>query len=131
VTGWINIANLYGSATRQYSLSATNTCGTTTDEVVITPGVCQLYIPNSFTPNGDGRNDLFRASYGDNVTEFQMQIYHRYGQLLFETKDKRQGWDGSFKGIKQPQGIYTWGIRYKTTLDDNWQLKSGTTMLLR
>ena len=115
----------------QYRLAATNTCGTTTDEIIITTGVCQLYVPNSFAPNGDVRNAIFRAGYGDNVTEFHLQVYHRYGQLLFETKDKQQGWDGTFKGAKQPQGTYTWIIRYKTVLDDSWLLMKGTVTLLR
>jgi gliding motility-associated-like protein len=115
----------------QYSLAATNTCGTTTDEIIIAPGVCQLYVPNSFTPNGDTKNDIFRASYGDNVTEFHLQVYHRYGQILFETKDKQQGWDGSFKGAKQPQGTYTWVIRYKTALNKEWQVMRGTVLLLQ
>ena len=80
-----------------YSLTATNTCGATTDFITIGNGVCNLYVPNSFTPNGDTKNDVFKASYGDNVTQFHLQVFNRYGQIIFETKDKNKGWDGTFR----------------------------------
>lgn len=114
-----------------YRLELSNYCGYSSDEIMISKGICDLYIPNSFTPNNDGLNDLFKVGYGDNVIEFQMQVYNRYGQLVFETKDKTKGWDGTVKGNKQQQGTYTWGIRYKTVVGSMWQELTGTVILIR
>lgn len=114
-----------------YSLTATNSCGLATASVNIGNGVCNLYIPNSFTPNGDGKNDLFKAGYGDNVTDFHLWVYNRYGQIVFEAKDKSKGWDGLFAGSKQPEGAYAWVIQYKTVTDNSMQKMQGTVMLIR
>lgn len=114
-----------------YRLELSNYCGSSSDQILITKGICDLYIPNSFTPNNDGLNDFFKVGYGDNVVEFQMQVYNRYGQLVFETKDKAKGWDGTINGNIQQQGVYTWAIRYKTVIGSTWQELSGTVILFR
>jgi gliding motility-associated-like protein len=114
-----------------YSLTATNNCGPATDNITIGNGICDLYVPNSFTPNGDTKNDLFKASYGDNVTEFRLQVYNRYGQIVFETRDKNKGWNGTFLGSKQPFGAYAWMIQYKSIVNSNWQKLQGTVLLIQ
>ena len=114
-----------------YFLTATNICGSKTDSVVITKGVCKLYIPNAFSPNGDGVNDVFKTGFGENVTEFHLQIFNRYGQLIFETRNQSKGWDGNFKRVRQPNGSYIWLIQYKTTTDRNLQKMQGVVILLR
>ena len=112
-----------------YKLEMSNRCGTNSDEVNVTQGICELYVPNAFSP--DGKNYIFKTEYGDNITQFYMQVYNRYGQLVFESIDRSKGWDGSFKGYRQPQGTYAWMIRYKTSADRNWQNLQGTVILLR
>jgi gliding motility-associated-like protein len=114
-----------------YYLTATNNCGVLSDSVLISKGVCNLYIPNSFTPNGDSRNDAFKASYGENVTEYQLQVFNRYGQIVFSATDKNKGWDGSYKGTGQPYGSYVWVIQYKTAINSNLQKLQGTVLLIR
>jgi gliding motility-associated-like protein len=114
-----------------YSLTATNTCGSTTDDIIIVNGVCNLYVPNSFSPNGDAKNDVFKASYGDNVTQFHLQVFNRYGQIIFETKDKNKGWDGTFKGTRQPYDGYVWLIQYKTAVNNKLQKLQGSVLLIR
>ncbi len=114
-----------------YSLTATNSCGATTDYITIGEGVCSLYVPNSFTPNGDAKNDLFKAHYGDNVTEYQLQVFNRYGQIIFTTTDKKNGWDGTNKGIAQPYGSYVWAIKYKNAVNNNWERLQGVVLLIR
>jgi gliding motility-associated-like protein len=114
-----------------YYLTAANNCGMLSDSVLISKGVCSLYIPNSFTPNGDSRNDIFKASYGENVTEYQLQVFNRYGQIVFTTTDKNKGWDGTYKGLAQPYGSYVWIIQYKTAINSNLQKLQGTVLLLR
>lgn len=69
------------------------------------------YLPNAFTPNGDGLNDIFRpVPVGIRSTEY-FRVFNRYGQVMFETKEWMKGWDGTFKGKKQPSGTYVWAIK--------------------
>ncbi|MBL0339536.1 MAG: gliding motility-associated C-terminal domain-containing protein [Bacteroidetes bacterium] len=77
--------------------SVTSTSNTT--EVV---PYMSIYIPNSFTPNGDGMNDSFGA-YGEAIKEFRMQIFNRWGQMIFEANNVEYRWDGTYNGEKVPQ----------------------------
>ncbi len=114
-----------------YRLKLSNACGFTSDEINITKGICELYLPNAFTPDGNSKNDIFKVGYGDNIVEFQMQIFNRYGQLVFKTNDKNKGWDGKLNGKTQQAGTYAWLIRYKITTSSFWQDMQGTVILLR
>jgi len=72
---------------------------------------CYMEIPNVFTPNGDGINDYFYPMQylSKGVTSFKMDIYNRWGQLLFEgTALDGRGWDGKFNGVDQPEGVYVY-----------------------
>lgn len=95
-----------------YSVTVTNACGLGKDEVVVTERNCNIYFPNAFTPNNDGRNDIFRVLNGFDLKDYHLVIYNKWGSKLFETRDPRKGWDGMFKGIKQEQGIYLWFCEY-------------------
>ncbi|MCP9752230.1 hypothetical protein EGI32_14780 [Ferruginibacter sp. HRS2-29] len=71
------------------------------------------YVPNAFTPNGDGRNDIFRPiPVGIAETEY-FRIFNRYGELVFETNQYLKGWDGTYRGQRQPMGGYVWVIKGK------------------
>lgn len=70
----------------------------------------ELYVPNSFSPNGDGKNDIWKA-YGYLIKEIQMKVFNQWGQLIFESTDPAKGWDGTFKGQQQPAGVYIYTIR--------------------
>ncbi|MHB8402504.1 MAG: choice-of-anchor L domain-containing protein [Bacteroidia bacterium] len=72
-----------------------------------------LYIPNTFTPNNDGKNDVFRAE-GTFITSFEMFIYDRWGNLVISLEDLTAGWNGSFKGKEAPEDVYV----YKGTATD-------------
>ncbi len=114
-----------------YTLQIGNTCGTTTDQLVVTTGTCTLYIPSAFTPNGDGLNDLFRSLYGDNLVSFHMQIFNRNGEQVFGSKDRLKGWDGIYKGIAQPEGTFVWMLHYKVAGDPAEYMRKGTVTLIR
>jgi gliding motility-associated-like protein len=97
--------------------SVTSTSNTT--EVV---PYMTIYIPNSFTPNGDGLNDTFGV-YGEAIKEFQMQVFNRWGQMIFESSNVDNRWDGTHEGIQVPQGSYVYrviakGITGKRTTKD-------------
>jgi gliding motility-associated-like protein len=77
----------------------------------VTPPV-NLYIPNAFTPNGDGLNDMFGAA-GQGISEFSMQVFNRWGNLIFESNDIRKQWDGTYKGEKAELGVYVYKVSAK------------------
>ncbi|MBC7937355.1 MAG: gliding motility-associated C-terminal domain-containing protein [Rhizobacter sp.] len=88
------------------------------------------YIPNAFTPNGDGLNDIFRpVPAGIARTEY-FRIFNRYGETIFETSQYLKGWDGTFKGKKQAIGAYVWIIKGVDRNGKTVELK-GTVMLVQ
>lgn len=112
-----------------YSLQATNTCGSMTDEVIFTEGLCNIYIPSAFTPNGDRWNNEFKVSGTALVTQFRLQVFNRYGQLMFETADKNKGWDGLYKTQPAKAGAYVYVLQYKAS--NKQQVLKGSFLLLR
>ena len=71
---------------------------------------CILAVPNAFSPNGDGHNDVLYAR-GEGFVEMELMIFNRVGELVFDTKDNSIGWDGTFKGKRQPVDTYTYMLR--------------------
>ena len=89
-----------------------------------------IYIPTAFTPNADGLNDIFKPSLaGIKQLEF-FRIFDRRGQLLYETQQASNGWDGTFKGIEQPPGTYVFTARAVNYLGKILE-KKGTVVLIR
>lgn len=71
-----------------------------------------LYVPNAFTPNGDGMNDVFQAKgMGFKPESFEMLIYDRWGNLVFKSNDVYKGWDGTFKGVLAPNDVYVYKVK--------------------
>jgi len=68
-----------------------------------------LFFPNSFTPNNDGLNDFFNV-YGENIKEFKISIFNRWGELLFESNNIMNGWNGTYKGVTVPVGVYVYKV---------------------
>jgi gliding motility-associated-like protein len=90
----------------------------------------ELYLPNAFTPNGDGLNDEFKViNPPDNLSSFQMYIYNRWGQLVFKSNNVSMGWDGKFKGEPCPHGSYVFSIEY--SIGNLTKTQSGAVLLLR
>jgi gliding motility-associated-like protein len=65
----------------------------------------EVFIPNSFSPNNDGKNEFFRA-YGQTIAGINMKVFNQWGELVFEGSDYTNGWDGKHKGKLQPMGVY-------------------------
>jgi gliding motility-associated-like protein len=114
----------------QYTVTASNNCGTVSQTITVRNAICGLNLPNAFTPNNDGLNDLFRVKYPQFIRTFDMKIYDRWGQLVFHANDPLTGWDGNFKNTKLPSGNYIWNITI-SDLDGNFSRKTGTVMLIR
>ena len=89
----------------------------------------KVYMPNIFSPNGDGNNDLFYVR-GTGIATLDLKIYNRWGNLVFETTDLQSGWDGRFQGGECPEGVYFYLLNY-TTPDGANHTKAGNLTLLR
>ncbi|MEO6730639.1 MAG: LamG-like jellyroll fold domain-containing protein [Ferruginibacter sp.] len=113
-----------------YSVTVTNRCGTTTDAITIREEICNIYFPNAFTPNDDGKNEVFKILKAYNVENYYLVIFNRWGQKVFETNDYRQGWNGSFRSVPQAPGIFTWICNYKIK-NKPVSFQKGTVYLMR
>ena len=113
-----------------YSVTATNLCYSHNDDIDIDYESCaqELWMPNAFSPNGDGLNDRFLPifSHPDEIEDFEMMVYDRWGSMVFLTKDMHTGWDGG----NLPRGMYVWVIRYKSAREEEHTVK-GSVMLGR
>jgi gliding motility-associated-like protein len=88
-----------------------------------------IFVPNAFTPNSDGLNDVLLV-YGTTIATMEIRIFNQWGQLVFESKDKGRGWDGTMSGKKQPVGVYNYILR--ATLQDGTTVsKRGTITIVR
>lgn len=115
-----------------------NVCLTAANQYGCTDVVCQpvsaiivpgFDIPSAFSPNGDGINDIFKIR-GFGIVKFDLKVYNRWGQLVFESTDPEQGWDGKFKGTLQPMDAYAYAVNLE--FSDGQKLnKSGSVTLLR
>jgi gliding motility-associated-like protein len=114
-----------------YSLTATNNCGSTLDEIKVDKGVCSVYVPTGFTPNNDGLNDFFKVMGTENVARFVLKIYNRWGELVFQTNDKNSSWDGKWKGATQPASVFIYTLQYTDVNDPVTRFLKGTFTLIR
>jgi len=88
-------------------------------------------LPNAFTPNGDGHNDVFRIPPGVGAGLVRFEVYNRLGGRVFFTANVSQGWDGTVGGIRQPAGEYIWDIEYVDVLTGKRVRMNGTVVLVR
>lgn len=89
-----------------------------------------IYVPNSFTPNGDGLNDVFQAE-GVDISEFEMEIFDRWGSLVFKSENIEDGWNGARRndGFYCPADVYQYRIIARELQGDYFELKGHVTLL--
>ncbi|HRS53919.1 MAG TPA: gliding motility-associated C-terminal domain-containing protein, partial [Bacteroidales bacterium] len=117
-----------------YSVTITNACGSNSDSIFIAvDDTCSwvIFIPNAFTPNGDGDNDVFRTFGSENIIDFNMKIFNRWGEMLFQSNNINTGWNGKYEGEIQPNGVYTYIITFQVRGRDIIQNRFGKVLLLR
>lgn len=108
-TGYTTSAQPLESIT--YSVTVTDTAGCVAvaqAPIVVRPFACELpylFVPNAFTPDGDGHNDVLYVR-ANALDRFHFMVYNRWGQRVFETSDLSQGWDGTFQGQRLPPDVY-------------------------
>jgi len=88
-----------------------------------------IYVANAFTPNGDGKNDIVYV-HGDGIQSMSFHIYDQFGELIFTSNSLTIGWDGTYKGTKQPVGVYVYYVQ-ATMYNGQSITKKGTITLLR
>lgn len=90
----------------------------------------RFWIPNTFTPDGNGMNDVFKPSiYG--AENYSFQIFDRWGKKIFETGDQQYGWDGRLKDTDCKQDVYIWRILFKNLVSQKQEERCGHVLLLR
>jgi gliding motility-associated-like protein len=90
-----------------------------------------LLMPGAFTPNGDGKNDIFRVPPSVPVTVVRFFVYNRWGVRVFATTSSDGGWDGRWNGKPQPAGVYVWVIEYADPVIKKNVTRNGTVVLVR
>ncbi len=115
-----------------YVVTATNASGCVDmDSVFIkVRPVDSIYIPSAFTPNNDGRNDLFMPIAGIRFTVEDFSVYNRWGERVFFTNQKDKGWNGKTNGREQGTAVYIWLLNAKDR-NGNFYKKKGTVLLIR
>ncbi|MCI5057029.1 MAG: gliding motility-associated C-terminal domain-containing protein [Flavobacteriales bacterium] len=100
------------------------------DSVLVVEEYCGLFMPNAFSPNDDGLNDIFKPE-ATRIEQFEMLVFNRWGDIIFQTEDLELGWDGNKNGNPAKQDIYMYKVTY--TIEGNSKIRStkGTITLVR
>jgi gliding motility-associated-like protein len=123
------VATPEGTTNYQLAVVSSDGCKASAGEIV---GVFySVQMPGAFTPNGDGRNDLFRVPPLIPITIRQLAVYNRQGLMVFSTSNVSMGWDGAFNGHPQPSGVYVWELVYDNPLTKKTESAKGTVLLVR
>ncbi|MBP1673576.1 MAG: hypothetical protein H6Q25_1391 [Bacteroidetes bacterium] len=133
-SSYTNPSHLYGeSGTKWVTLIAHNEydCVDSITRSIVVHEISSLFIPNSFTPNGDGLNDVFiPVCYFVNENGFSMKIFNRWGQQIFTSYHKDEGWNGKIGTIAAPQGSYSYIIIYENIFGQPFR-KTGVIQLIK
>ena len=124
------MVNTYAASTT-YTLAITYNghCIVSNTAIVNITGQLPVFIPDVFTPNGDGNNDIFYV-YGTEILSVDLLVFNRWGEKVFEAHNQFDGWDGRYKGEPAPMGVYI----YEATihgLDGQTIFKKGSVTLVR
>lgn len=125
------VVTAHADRSQVITLKVTNEYGCeSTDSVMInTRPCCELVLPTAFSPNGDGRNDLFHILNPGRHKLLSLSVYNLYGQQVFTTSDENAGWDGSLHGVAQESGTYTYLVKFRC--DDKDTVQKGDITLVR
>ncbi|GEM_PF-1574348 len=118
--------------TTTYTVSATDACSEPVSfTVIVLPAVDKVIAPNAFSPNGDGVNEVFRVFSSAELGSFSMQVFNRWGNLVFETDNPAEGWNGTYKGEAQELGVYVYQIRYTFATGGSEKVLKGNVTLVK
>ncbi|HXO74069.1 MAG TPA: gliding motility-associated C-terminal domain-containing protein, partial [Puia sp.] len=103
---------------------------TTSLQLELSPECDTFHLPNAFTPNGDGHNDLFRPLHSPYLRNYLLVVYNRWGQPVYSSHDYINGWDGTSNGQPLPAGTYAWSVQYENFEGQKRSLR-GVVVLIR
>lgn len=115
---WLEVTDKYGCTAR--------------DSITISPKSCieGIFVPNAFTPNRDGHNDLFMPIMNVDVKTYKFMVFDRWGRVVFQTTTLNKGWDGKVNGLPYDTGVFAWQCQYQLDGEEP-AAKRGTVLLLR
>ena len=123
------------SETGVYALTVSNVCGEIAiDEIKADFSLCDrcILIPNAFSPNGDGVNDVFNAIVSCTMKSYRFNIYNRWGQLVFSSSKPGQGWDGTLNGSPADAGTYFYNLEAAPAIERLGKIREkGDIVLIR
>lgn len=112
------------------SISYTEEYWSEMSPITVSISESKLMMPNAFSPNGDGINDIYKAKEGyKSLVEFKAAIYNRWGQKLYEWTDPAGGWDGKYKGKDAAQGVYFVRVTAKGADGIKYDIKRDVNLL--
>lgn len=109
-------------------VTAVDSNGCAATDSLLVQVIGSLFVPNAITPNGDGINDFFRA-VGSEIEEFHLQIFNRWGELIFETRDIDEGWNGGVDQHYVESEVYIWDIRAKEQTGVTFERRGHVTVI--
>jgi gliding motility-associated-like protein len=117
----------------KYHAKATNYCGVSLDtiNIIVKECDCNFFVPNAFSPNGDGVNDSFGPTYSCDIIYFELQVFNRWGELIYQTTDINAPWEAKINNEPLPLGAYIYKIRYQKSRSVRFENLQGTVLLLK
>jgi gliding motility-associated-like protein len=111
-------------------------CRDSIEEIITLNNEILIHVPNTFTPDGDGYNERFLPIFPDQFTpqDYELVIFNRWGEIVFESKNHLVGWNGSYgadTGIKADTGTYVWKLKFKEVRTDKRHERQGHVNLMR
>ncbi|XZF13185.1 gliding motility-associated C-terminal domain-containing protein [Chitinophagaceae bacterium MMS25-I14] len=128
-----DICCIHPDHTGSYTFSIYNECGTSTDSLFVDISPCDncVSVPTVFTPNNDGRNDIFLPLTTCDVRLYALHIYNRWGQKIFTTHNINEGWNGLSNGSLAETGVYVYVLEYISGISGREHFIKGNVTLLR
>lgn len=120
--------------TGSYSVNVTNACGSDSDTInlQVQSCDCEVFLPNSFTPNGDGLNDTWEMPNACEFYQFELRVFNRRGMPIYHTNDPKFKWDGSYNGKVHESAVYPYNVKYRTKGSDvEIHYKAGHVTMVR
>jgi gliding motility-associated-like protein len=115
-----------------YSVTVTNAYGCKASDTIIVYNNCNsfIYFPTAFSPNDDGANDVFKPRYSNDLRSYFIRVYNRWGELVYESEDVNEGWNGIFRDTPQPLSVFVWYAEYAFQ-DGKKHTQAGNVTLMR
>ena len=123
------VVNAVDTVTYLFTYTNEIGCSTSSSITVNVLPVGNIFFPNAFSPNGDGNNETYLA-YGASVKTFELRIYNRWGEKVFETNNFFEGWNGEYKGAPLPMGVYVY-YSSVTLMNNKTNKYKGSLTLIR